>query len=145
MSSAVEKLQAQIDALRREAKGEGYAECLSDLEVFIANARSGHRPSPQKSNQDAATNGHDKSSTAHAKKRRAKKRTRRPGGENREMILNVLRTHDEAMGATAIQKHLASEGVAIAYSSTRHALDQLTDSGAITAYDGGLWAVARKN
>ncbi len=62
---------------RREAKGEGYAECLSDLEVFIANARkvaTGRRLRNQIRTQQP-TNGHDKSSTAHAKKRRAKKRT----------------------------------------------------------------------
>jgi hypothetical protein len=113
-NTAFQQLHEQLEEVRREAYAEGYAHALQELTEFLArkaNARPNKNPNPPIEILDgpAPANGKMK-----------------PRGENRRIVEGAFRElGPRSWTPTEIVNHLEQRKVKIAYSSVRHAIDQL--------------------
>ncbi|HTW54255.1 MAG TPA: hypothetical protein VME45_20375 [Stellaceae bacterium] len=141
--TAMTWLQDQIEAIRREAYEAGYAAAMQAIRDFAV------RPSPA-SPTVARTRGQRKAPAAKPAARRGRrpairaatggKRPRR--GSNAMLIAEVLKAMPSRTARPAeIRKALQSDkGVAMAFTSIRHALGQLAARNEVVAsVDGKTW------
>ena len=120
------ELQQQIEAIQREAFEAGYAAAMEAVRELASRSaplpdggasrrgrRGGSRAASRQGNRPAAS--------------RARSRRRRPQrGANARMIEEILRAAaPSALPPAAIRKALQEKGVALAFTSIRHALGQL--------------------
>lgn len=141
--TAMTHLQEQIEAIRREAYEAGYAAAMQAIRGFTtrpaaaATAAPRGRPRAQAAPaKRAATRGRRPAANAPA----ARKRPQR--GSNARLIAEVLKGMPSGMAKPAeIRKALQEDkGVAMAFTSIRHALGQLATRNEVTASeDGKIW------
>ena len=132
--TALTQLQDQIEAVRREAFAAGYAAAMQSIRDFVAQpASGGETPAARPSRRLAAAPARraprrQPRAAAAAPERPRRSSGRRPQrGTNARLVEEVL--HSNAPRAlrpaeirTAIQR---DKGVAMAFTSIRHALGQL--------------------
>jgi hypothetical protein len=116
--TALTRLHDDIDAVRREAFAEGYAAAMQAVREFVSQPpMTGplSRPAPQAAATAATT----------AAPQSQPRRLRR--GTNAKLVASVLRSiAPRAARPTEIRNALRQEqGVALAFTSIRHALGQL--------------------
>jgi hypothetical protein len=128
--TSVEELQQQIDAIRREAFQAGYAAAMEAVRVLAS--RSAPQPGEGAAASRRGSRGRSRSRASPRQGRRAatsrtRSRRRRPErGANARMIEEILRdAAPRALAPAAIRKALQDKGVALAFTSIRHALGQL--------------------
>jgi hypothetical protein len=141
--TAMTHLQEQIEAIRREAYEAGYAAAMQAIREFsthpaaAATAAPRGRPRAQAAPaKPAARRGRRPAASAPA----ARKRPQR--GSNARLIAEVLKGMPSGMAKPAeIRKALQEDkGVAMAFTSIRHALGQLATRNEVTASeDGKIW------
>ena len=127
--AALMELKQQIEAIRREAFEAGYAAAMEAVRE-LASAPAPHQPD---SGAAASRRGRRGGSPAASRKgncpavSRTRSRRRRPErGANARMIEEILRAAaPRALRPAAIRKALQEKGVALAFTSIRHALEQL--------------------
>jgi hypothetical protein len=157
--TAINQLQDQIEAIRREAYTAGYAaamQAIRDLTTAkpagaVAPVRRGRpaaaatparRGRPAKAAAAPTPPRRGRPPAAMAKPARAASRRRPQRGSNARLIAEVLKALPSGTGRPAdIRKALQSDkGRTMAYTSIRHALGQLSDRGeAGASADGKTW------
>lgn len=147
MASAEQQLQDLIASVRAEAKAEGDAEGYARAWQEVrqaANVALGLGPELKRVKTiDLLFRARDTGAMPVTESvlppivSADEARQRRRRGQNRDLVKMVLGLVDKQMGATEIQRHLQAEGVA--YSSVRHALDQLKKAGDVIEHPGGLF------
>lgn len=136
MPTAVEKLEAFIEAIRREADAEGYARATRDLDASVQKALADFKGGAGTPSMTTMTVNLPRDRVSY------KVTKRNPRGQNRHLVLKTLKDANRALAATDIMRFLQlMEGAKVAYSSTRHALDQLTASGDVVEVSPGMWKV----
>ncbi|HML09806.1 MAG TPA: hypothetical protein VK432_03030 [Stellaceae bacterium] len=143
--SALTQLQEQIEAIRREAYDAGYAAAMQAIRDFTGRplaagvapprARRAAKPAAVKI---SARRGH----RLVAKPATRTKRSRPQRGANARLIAEVLKAMPSGTARPAeIRKALQSDkGVALAFTSIRHALGQLAGRNEVAASaDGKTW------
>jgi len=140
--SALTQLQDQVEAIRREAYAAGYAAAMQAIRDFAARPAGG--PSPARRRQaakpSAATPRRGRPTAAAKPRRGARRRPQR--GANARLIAEVLKAMPSGTARpAAIRKALQSDrGVAMAFTSIRHALGQLASRNEVEASaDGKTW------
>lgn len=141
--TAMTHLQEQIEAIRREAYEAGYAAALRAIREFTtrpaaaATAAARGRPRAQAAPaKPAARRGRRPAANAPATRKRPQR------GSNARLIAEVLKGMPSGMAKPAeIRKALQEDkGVAMAFTSIRHALGQLATRNEVTASeDGKIW------
>lgn len=141
--TAMTHLQEQIEAIRREAYEAGYAAALHAIREFTtrpaaaATAAPRGRPRAQAAPaKPAARRGRRPAANAPATRKRPQR------GSNARLIAEVLKGMPSGMAKPAeIRKALQEDkGVAMAFTSIRHALGQLATRNEVTASeDGKIW------
>lgn len=142
MASAEQQAQDLIAGLLRDARSEGDAEgykrgrqeTLNEVSRFLATLGAAQlltvptsliQPPQQPQSPTQGDLALEEASR------------RRPRGQNRELVKTVLGLVGKPMGATEIQRHLKSDG--LAYSSIRNALAQLVEAGQVVELTGGVF------
>jgi hypothetical protein len=141
--TAINQLQDQIEAIRREAYAAGYAAAMEAIRDFVARpaatATPVRRGRPAKpAMPQAARRG--RPAAAAAPRRAGRRRPQR--GANAQMIAEVLKAMPSGIARPAeIRKALQSDkGVAMAFTSIRHALGQLANRNEVeSTADGKTW------
>ena len=126
--TALTQLQEQIDIIRQEAYGEGYAAAMKAVIDFA------------KSNQtSAAASGASKPRAVRASKSAKAPGARAPRGQNVDAVVQALKSLPQQAGRGAdIRKAMGSS---ISYTSLRHALGQLQARGQVSLNeDGKVWS-----
>jgi hypothetical protein len=120
---ALMQLQQQIEAMRREAFAEGYAAAMQRVGDFAARPQSAPL---------AATAARSGASDDAAPGTPGRQRRTRPHGTNAQLVAAVLESiAPRAAPPSEIRRLLLREqGVALAFTSIRHALGQLGARGA---------------
>lgn len=144
--SALTLLQDQIEAIRKEAYAAGYAAATQAIREFVARPTAAATSSPRArvAKAPAVTKA---TKTAPQRRRRAAAKppaaVRRPQrGTNAKLIAEVLQrmpsgTARPAEIRSALQR---DKGVAMAFTSIRHALGQLATRNEVEATgDGRTW------
>jgi hypothetical protein len=146
--TALTQLQDQIEAIRREAYEAGYTAAMQAIRDFAARpsgASAAAAPSRARRKAVAAKAPAAKPATRRGRRPAAKaatggKRPRR--GSNAMLIAEVLKAMPSRTARPAeIRKALQSDkGVAMAFTSIRHALGQLASRNEVVAsVDGKTW------
>src|SRR5438094_5134994 len=137
--TALNQLQDQIEAVRREAFAAGYAAAMQSIRDFAAKPAPGAEP--------AATRSQRRRSAAPARPGRAVRQQRQPRaavraprpatragrrpqrGTNARLVEEVLQANaPRALPPAEIRRTLQRDkGVAMAFTSIRHALGQLEE------------------
>lgn len=149
--TAMTELQQQIEAVRREAFAAGYAAAMEAIRELTSRAAPGTRTAAAAPTRRGRGRGRGRARTRQAaaakatptRRRRARTtrttrtatataRTRRPAarrpqrGTNARMIGEILKAAaPRAVRPAEIRKALQDNGVAMAFTSIRHALGQL--------------------
>jgi hypothetical protein len=136
--SALTQLQDQIEAIRREAYDAGYAAAMQAIRDFVA------RPAAAAPATAPRGRGPAKAPAAKPAARQAvvRKRSRPQRGANANLIAEVLKAMPSGTARPAeIRKVLQNDkGVAMAFTSIRHALGQLAQRNEATVTgDGKTW------
>ena len=143
--SALNQLQDQIEAIRREAYEAGYAAAMQAIRDFAGRPaaaasavparrpRAAAKPAPAATPRPAARRGR----RATAKSAPGMRRPQR--GTNARLVAEVLRGMPAGTARPAeIRKVLQSDkGVAMAFTSIRHALGQLAARNEVASNDDG--------
>jgi hypothetical protein len=148
--SALNQLQDQIDAIRREAYAAGYAAAMQAIRDFVARPSATAAVAPRARRAAKAPAAAVKASAAPATRRRrsAGKASGGSGGKrpqrgtNARLIAEVLKGMPSGTAKPAeIRKALREgKGVAMAFTSIRHALGQLATRNEVAASaDGKTW------
>jgi hypothetical protein len=148
--TALNQLQDQIEAIRREAQAAGYAAgyaaAMQAIRDFAARptavASAPRRGRPAKAAAPAAPAVRRGRPPAAAAKPARATRRRPQRGSNARLIAEVLKALPSSTGRPAdIRKALQSDkGVAMAFTSIRHALGQLAARNEVQASaDGKTW------
>ena len=148
--TAMTQLQDQIEAIRREAYAAGYAAAMQAIRDFAARpaapsapaARTGRAAKPAAPAAPAKPRGRRPGRPAAAAKAPTRPRRRPQRGTNARLIVEVLKAMPAGMGRPAdIRKALQSDkGVAMAFTSIRHALGQLAARNEVQpSADGKTW------
>jgi hypothetical protein len=138
--TALTQLQDQIEAIRREAYDAGYAAAMQAIRDFVARPSAAPAATPR---------GRGRPKAAVAKP--AARRGRRPAakasgggkrpqrGSNARLVAEVLKAMPSSTARPAeIRKVLQHDkGVAMAFTSIRHALGQLAGRNEVAASDDG--------
>ena len=135
--SALTQLQDQIEAIRREAYDAGYAAAMQAIRDFVARPAAA-APAKASAAKPAARRGRPPA----AKQAVVRKRSRPQRGATAQLIAEVLKAMPSGTARPAdIRKALQSDkGVAMAFTSIRHALGQLAQRNeAAVASDGKTW------
>jgi len=137
--TALNQLQDQIEAVRREAFAAGYAAAMQSIRDFAGKPAPGAEPvvaQPARQQHAAAPGrpgrppGRRTARAADSAPRRAARATRRPQrGTNARLVEEVLQANaPRALRPAEIRRALQQEkGVAMAFTSIRHALSQLEE------------------
>jgi hypothetical protein len=137
--TALTQLQDQIEAIRREAYAAGYAAAMQAIRDFAARPSAPARESaPRK--PPAAPKPAPRRRGATRAVSTARRRPQR--GTNARLIVEVLKAMPSGTARPAeIRKALQSDkGVAMAFTSIRHALGQLAMRNQVQASaDGKTW------
>jgi hypothetical protein len=138
--TALTQLQDQIEAVRREAFAAGYAAAMQAIGDFAAKPAPGAAPlaaRPQRRRRTAGTGRPARQPQPRAASRSPRRAGRAPGGRpqrgsNARLIEEVLQSNaPRALRPAEIRRSLQrDQGVAIAFTSIRHALSQLEERGA---------------
>jgi hypothetical protein len=142
--TAMTQLQDQIEAIRREAYDAGYAAAMQAIRELTTRPATAAGPAP------AVRRSAAKATAAPAARQRRRPRAaaapstrRRPlRGTNARLIVEVLKAMPAATARPAeIRKALQSDkGVAMAFTSIRHALGQLATRHEVeSSADGKTW------
>jgi len=148
--SAVNQLQEQIEAIRREAYAAGYAAAMQAIRDFSSRSAA---PAPTRARPAAAKAAAPVRAPVPATPPPAPRRGRRPAaakapraaakrpqrGTNARLIAEVLKAMPAGTARPAeIRKALQSDkGVAMAFTSIRHALGQLASRNEVASPDDG--------
>ena len=144
--TAISQLQDQIEAIRREAYAEGYAAAMQAIRDFAARpAGEKTTPAPRQraAAQAAPTVTPSPTPAPTPRRRRGATRSTHTGrpqrGTNARLIAEVLKAMPEGIGRPAdIRRALQTDkGVAMAFTSIRHALGQLATRNEVAASDDG--------
>jgi hypothetical protein len=134
--TALNQLQDQIEAVRREAFAAGYAAAMQSIRDFTAKPAPGAEPAATRSARQrrAAAPGRPARRTpraaSSAPRRAAGAVARRPHrGTNARLVEEVLQASaPRALRPAEIRRALQEDkGVAMAFTSIRHALGQLEE------------------
>src|SRR4051812_8606340 len=132
--TAVNQLQEQIEAIRREAFAAGFEAAMRSVREFASaqtpetGPQSAERPRRRAPQRTRAANSPSPPGTATAEPRRRAAQTARPQrGTNARLVEEVLQSNaPRALRPAEIRSTIQREkGVAIAFTSIRHALGQL--------------------
>jgi hypothetical protein len=146
--TALNQLQEQIDAIRREAYAAGYAAAMQTIREFAARPGPAAAAAPARRGRPAAKKAASAAPAARrgrppaAAKPRAASRRRPQRGTNARLIAEILQGMPSSTARPAdIRKALQSDkGVAMAFTSIRHALGQLASRNEVEASsDGKTW------
>jgi hypothetical protein len=140
--TALTQLQDQIEAVRREAFATGYAAAMQSIRDFAAKPPPGAAPvvvRPQRRRRSAAAAGPGRPAPRRQPRgapRSPRGASRAPGrrpqrGSNAQLIEEVLQSNaPRALRPAEIRRTLQRDkGVAMAFTSIRHALGQLEQRG----------------
>jgi len=137
--TALTQLQDQIEAVRREAFAAGYAAAMRSICDFAAKPAPGvapvaARPHRRRSAASAGPGRPGRQQQPHATTRSPRRVGRPPGrrlqrGNNARLIAEVLQSNaPRALRPAEIRRTLQRDkGVAMAFTSIRHALGQLEE------------------
>ena len=139
--TALTQLQDQIEAVRREAFAAGYAAAMQSIRDFTARPAPGAEPGtagPQRRRRSAASaptvrparQPRQPRAVARAPRRVSRAPARRPQrGTNARLVEEVLQANaPRALPPAEIRRALQRDkGVAMAFTSIRHALAQLEE------------------
>jgi hypothetical protein len=138
--TALTQLQDQIDAVRREAFAAGYAAAMQSIRDFAAKPAPGAAPlaaRPQGRRRAARAGRPTRQPQPRATAKSPRRAGRAPGGRpqrgsNARLIEELLQSNaPRALRPAEIRRSLQRDkGVAIAFTSIRHALGQLEERGA---------------
>jgi hypothetical protein len=126
--TAVTQLQEQIDAIRREAYAEGYRAAMQAIREFAGREPGAAAPRPTRAPRQPASPPRARRQPRRAADAPARPAAQRPQrGANAKMIEEVLQAiAPRAARPTEIRNALRRDkGVAMAFTSIRHALGQL--------------------
>jgi hypothetical protein len=146
--TALTQLQEQIEAIRSEAYAAGYAAAMQAIRDFAARPSAAPAPAATPRARPAAKRGPaaPKAAAAPRRGRRTAAKAAAAGrpqrGTNARLIAEVLKTMPAGTARPAeIRKRLQSDkGVAMAFTSIRHALGQLASRNEVAASaDGKSW------
>jgi hypothetical protein len=144
--SALTQLEDQIEAIRREAYDAGYAAAMQAIRDFVARpAAAAPATAPRGRGQakaPAAKPAARRGRPPAAKQAVVRKRSRPQRGANANLIAEVLKAMPSGTARPAeIRKVLQNDkGVAMAFTSIRHALGQLAQRNEATVTgDGKTW------
>jgi len=138
--TALTQLQDQIEAVRREAFAAGYAAAMRSIRDFAAKPAPGAAPlaaRPQGRRRATGTGRPTRQPQPRVTARSSRRAGRAPGGRpqrgsNARLIEELLQSNaPRALRPAEIRRSLQRDkGVAIAFTSIRHALGQLEERGA---------------
>jgi hypothetical protein len=140
--TAVTVLQDQIEVIRQEAYAAGYAAAMQAIRDFAAKPPASDVPTRRRRaaakvpKQAARRRGRPPSTTRPTTRQRPRR------GNNAQLIAEVLKAMPSGTARPAeIRKALQSDkGVAMAFTSIRHALGQLASRHEVeTSDDGKTW------
>jgi hypothetical protein len=153
--TALTQLQDQIEAVRREAYAAGYAAAMQAVRDLAARpaaaaasaggrraAAAGATPPAQPARRRGRPPGAARTTAPAAPKAGARSRRRPQRGSNARLIAEVLKAMPSSTGKPAdIRRALQNDkGVAMAFTSIRHALGQLAARNEVEASsDGKTW------
>jgi len=130
------QLEDQIGAIRQEAYAAGYAAAMQAIREF-AGGSSGATAAPRKQPSKPTVAAKPRPGRAVAKASKVSsspQRTRAQRGANTVLIAEVLKGLPRSSRAADIRKALQRDkGVSIAFTSIRHALEQLAQRGEVEA------------
>jgi len=146
--SALTQLQDQVEAIRREAYAAGYAAAMQAIREFAGRPAAGQKATPAAA---APRRGRPAAAKPAPEAKSAPRRGRRPAakaaapasrpqrGTNARLIVEVLKAMPAGTARPAeIKKALQNDkGVAMAFTSIRHALGQLATRNEVAASDDG--------
>jgi hypothetical protein len=149
--TALTQLQDQIEAISREAYAAGYAAAMQAIRDFAGRPAAGAKaapaaapiPAPRRDRRPAATPAPAAKPAARRGRRAAAKAPAAAGrpqrGTNARLITEVLKAMPDGTARPAeIRKALQDDkGVAMAFTSIRHALGQLATRNEVAALDDG--------
>jgi hypothetical protein len=137
--TALTQLQDQIEAVRGEAFAAGYAAAMQAIRDFASKpapgaepavTRPGRRPRSAAAPQPAASARSDRPARKRQPRATARASARRPQrGTNARLVEEVLQSHaPRALHPAEIRRAVQHDkGVAMAFTSIRHALGQLEE------------------
>jgi hypothetical protein len=143
--TALTQLQDQIEAIRREAYAAGYAAAMQAIRDFAARPSAAPVRTARRAKAAATVKvvtGRGRKPARSAVKTPPRSRRRPQRGTNARLIAEVLRALPSGTGRPAdIRRALQSDkGVAMAFTSIRHALGQLAAHNQVQASpDGKTW------
>jgi hypothetical protein len=142
--TALTQLQDQIEAIRREAYAAGYAAAMQAIRDFTARPSASTAPSVRRQAKAAAPAkpAARRGRPPGTAKASAAPRRRPQRGANARLVVEVLKALPSGTGRPAdIRRALQSDkGVAMAFTSIRHALGQLASRNEVqSSSDGKTW------
>jgi len=149
--TALTQLQDQIEAVRKEAYAAGYAAAMQSIREFAARptAAAVTASPPSVRRRAAKPPARPRGRPAAAAKKPERPARRRPQrGTNARLITEVLQAMaPRAARPTEIRTALQKDkGVAMAFTSIRHALGQLEARHAVApSADGKTWRLVEQN
>jgi hypothetical protein len=141
--TAINQLQDQIEAIRREAYEAGYAAAMQAIRDFAAHPSASPSAAPRVRRAAKAPAAPApvarRTRGAAARTQAASGRKRPQRGSNARLIVEVLKAMPSGTARpAAIRKALQEDkGVAMAFTSIRHALGQLATRNEVAASDDG--------
>jgi hypothetical protein len=137
VKTAVNQLQEQVEAIRREAFAAGFEAAMQSVRQFASTqtpdmrARSGEPALPRASHRRPMAASPAQPGTTTASRRRTATAARPRRGTNARLVEEVLRSKaPQALRPAEIRGTIQREkGIAIAFTSIRHALGQLEARG----------------
>ena len=149
--TALTQLQDQIEAIRREAYAAGYAAAMQAIRDFAGRPAAGQKAVPAAAPAATPRRGRPAAAKPAPEAKSAPRRGRRPAakatapasrpqrGTNARLIVEVLKAMPAGTARPAeIRKALQDDkGVAMAFTSIRHALGQLATRNEVAASDDG--------
>jgi hypothetical protein len=133
--TAMNQLEEQIEAIRQEAYTVGYAAAMQAIREFAGgSSAAGATQRKQASGPAVTAKPRSVRAVAKASKAPSSQRTRAQRGSNVTLIAEVLKRMPNSSRAADIRKALQRDkGVSIAFTSIRHALEQLAQRGEVEA------------
>jgi hypothetical protein len=142
--SAMTQLQDQIEAIRSEAYAAGYAAAMQAIRDFAGHPAASQKASPAPRARAAAAKPEPAAKPPARRGRRSAAKAAAPAsrpqrGSNARLIAEVLKAMPSGTARPAeIRKALQDDkGVAMAFTSIRHALGQLAARNEASASDDG--------
>jgi hypothetical protein len=136
--TAMTQLEEQLEAIRKEAYEAGYAAAMQTIRTFASRSPSAAAPAvarKQRKSAAAVKPQPRRSAKTTTPKQRSKAQPTQPTrGKNASLIAEVLKgTHGPARAADIRKALQRDKGVSIAFTSIRHALNQLAQRGDVKA------------